>query len=167
MGCVIQKPFQRASLHHYCFVGHGLASASECQASRDAVLLVDQTGWHLSALRSFPPTSPFSPCRRNPRSSTRSRISGSSCATSGSRTASSNPTTISSTTAARHGTSSSINPGGSCPSDCANGRTGSDQWDSVLLNSFRIVRADSLRGTKEWSSSTRFGSAKVWLAYLG
>src|SRR5450830_78987 len=23
-------------------------------------------------------------------------------------------------------------PGGSCPSDCANGRTGSDQWDLVL-----------------------------------
>jgi hypothetical protein len=23
-------------------------------------------------------------------------------------------------------------PGASCPSDCANGRTGSDQWDSVL-----------------------------------
>jgi hypothetical protein len=30
------------------------------------------------------------------------------------------------------GTSSSISPGESCPSDCANGRTGSDQWDSVL-----------------------------------
>ena len=29
------------------------------------------------------------------------------------------------------GTSSSISPGESCPSDCANGRTGSDQWDSV------------------------------------
>src|SRR5262245_21176721 len=29
------------------------------------------------------------------------------------------------------GTTSSIRPGVSCPSDCANGRTGSDQWDSV------------------------------------
>jgi peptidoglycan/LPS O-acetylase OafA/YrhL len=40
--------------------------------------------------------------------------------------------TISSTIAAKHGTSSSINHGASCPSDCANGRTGSDQWDLVL-----------------------------------
>jgi hypothetical protein len=30
------------------------------------------------------------------------------------------------------GTSSSISPGESCPSDCANGPIGSDQWDSVL-----------------------------------
>src|SRR4051812_3511066 len=29
------------------------------------------------------------------------------------------------------GTNSSISPGESCPSDCANGRTGSDQWDVV------------------------------------
>src|SRR5262249_12152975 len=41
-------------------------------------------------------------------------------------------TTISSTTAATLGTSSSISPGASCPSDCANGRTGSDQWELVL-----------------------------------
>ena len=34
--------------------------------------------------------------------------------------------------AARPGTSSSISLGASCPSDCANGRTSSDQWDSVL-----------------------------------
>jgi CRP/FNR family transcriptional regulator, cyclic AMP receptor protein len=32
----------------------------------------------------------------------------------------------------RHGTSSSISLGASCPSDCANGPTGSDQWDLVL-----------------------------------
>jgi len=31
----------------------------------------------------------------------------------------------------RLGTSSSISRGGSCPSDYANGRTGSDQWDLV------------------------------------
>src|ERR1019366_9066655 len=67
-----------------------------------------------------------------PPSSTRSKTSGSSCATTGSPTASSNPTTISSITAARLGTSSSINPGASCPSDCANGNTGSNQWDLVL-----------------------------------
>ena len=30
------------------------------------------------------------------------------------------------------GTSSSISPGASCPSACANGRIGSDQWDLVL-----------------------------------
>ena len=76
-------------------------------------------------------TSPSCRCRRNPPSSTRSRTSGSSCATIGSRTVSSNPTMISSTTAARLGTSSSINPGASCPSDCANGRTGYDHCDLV------------------------------------
>jgi hypothetical protein len=32
----------------------------------------------------------------------------------------------------RHGTSSSTSLGASCPSDCANGPTGSDQWDLVL-----------------------------------
>jgi hypothetical protein len=82
---------------------------------------------------SFPQTSPFCPCRRNPRNSIRSRTSGSSCATTGSQIACSNPTTISSTIAAMLGISSSISPGRSCPSDCANGRTGSDQWDLVLL----------------------------------
>src|SRR6516162_1952012 len=65
-------------------------------------------------------------------------MSGSSCATTGSRTASSNPTTISSTIAVTLGTSSSISPGASCPSDCANGRTGSDQWELVLY-----IRRDS------------------------
>src|SRR5262249_27530443 len=69
---------------------------------------------------------------RSAQSSTQWRTSGSSCATTGSPTASSNPTTISSTIVVRHGTSSSISLGASCPSDCANGPTGSDQWDLVL-----------------------------------
>ena len=38
----------------------------------------------------------------------------------------------SSTTAAKPGTSSPTSPGSSCPSDCATGRMGSDQWDLVL-----------------------------------
>src|SRR5262249_46023861 len=79
------------------------------------------------------PTSPSFCCRRSAQSSTRSRTSGSSCATTGSPTASSNPTTISSTIVVRHGTSSSISLGASCPSDCANEPTGSDQWDLVLF----------------------------------
>src|SRR5260221_4031295 len=78
------------------------------------------------------PISPSFCCRRSAQSSTRSRTSGSSCATTGSPTASSNPTTISSTIVVRHGTSSSTSLGASCPSDCANGPTGSDQWDLVL-----------------------------------
>src|SRR5262249_44746771 len=65
--------------------------------------------------------------------STRLRTCGSSCATTGFRTGSSNHTTISSTIVARPGTSSSISRGASCLSDCVNGRTSSDQWDSVLL----------------------------------
>src|SRR5712664_2563973 len=78
------------------------------------------------------PISPSFCCRRSAQSSTRSRTSGSSCATTGSPTASSDPTTISSTIVVRHGTSSSTSLGASCPSDCANGPTGFDQWDLVL-----------------------------------
>src|SRR5271166_1540180 len=58
--------------------------------------------------------------------------SGSSCAKTGSQIGSSNPSTTSSTTAARLGTSSSINPGGSCPSECATGPTGPNQRVLVL-----------------------------------
>src|SRR5262249_4410636 len=81
---------------------------------------------------SYRPTSPSSRCHPNVPSPTRLRTCGSSCATTGSRTGSSNHTTISSTIVARPGTSPSISLGASCPSDCANGRTSSDQWDSVL-----------------------------------
>src|SRR6202008_2648297 len=73
-----------------------------------------------------------------------SRTSGSSCATTGSPTASSNPTTISSTIVVRHGTSSSTSLGASCPSDCANGPTGSDQWDLVLDDQRHALRKAQL-----------------------
>jgi hypothetical protein len=56
---------------------------------------------------------------RSPRkapSSIRTKISGSSCTTTGSRTGCSPPTKTSSTTAATLGTISSISPGESCPS---------------------------------------------------
>ena len=92
-----------------------------------AVLLVDQAGRHLSTRLVVPPNITIMPLPPNSSSSTQSKTSGSLCVTTGYRTASSNPTTILSITAARHGISSSINPGASCPSDCANGRTGSDQ----------------------------------------
>src|SRR5262249_20992174 len=107
------------------------------------------------------PISPSFCCRRSAQSSTRSRTSGSSCATTGSPTASSNPTTISSTIVVRHGTSSSISLGASCPSDCANGPTGSDQWDLVLrafedqrhapksILTLRTVSFDHLVGERE------------------
>jgi hypothetical protein len=75
----------------------------------------------------FPPISPLSRCRRNALNSIQSKISGSTCATTGSRTASSNPTTILSITAAMPGTCSSNALGKSCPSDYANGHMGSDQ----------------------------------------
>jgi len=86
-----------------------------------AVLLVDQAGWHMSTrlvvpsnitIIALPPKCP----ELNPVD-----------ATTGSPTVSSNPMTISSITAVRHGTSSSTNPGASCPSGSANGRTGSNQ----------------------------------------
>src|SRR5262249_52762040 len=65
-------------------------------------------------------------------------------------TAFSNPTTISSTIVVRHGTSSSISLGASCPSDCANGPTGSDQWDLVLDRTEKVVRRgiNIILGTK-------------------
>jgi hypothetical protein len=40
------------------------------------------------------------------------------------------------------GTSSSISPGASCPSDCANGRTGSNHWDLVLVKLIKQFRLD-------------------------
>src|SRR5262249_34972707 len=83
---------------------------------------------------SYRPTSPSSRCHPNVPSSTRLRTCGSSCATTGFRTGSSNHTTISSTIVARPGTSSSISRGTSCLSDCVNGRTSSDQWESILAH---------------------------------
>src|SRR3954465_13287783 len=60
------------------------------------------------------------------------RTSGNSCARTGSPTGSSPPTATSSITAARRGTNSQTSLGSSCPSACATGLTGSDQWDLVL-----------------------------------
>jgi hypothetical protein len=77
-------------------------------------------------------------CRRVRPNSTRSRMSGSSCATTGCRIVSSPPTAIFSITAAWAGTSSSTSPGASCPSACATGHTGADQWDLVLDNNSTI-----------------------------
>ena len=93
-----------------------------------AVLLVDQAGWHLSTRLVVPanitiiPLPPKCP-ELNPVENVWQFMRDNWL---------SNPTTISSTIAVRLGTSSSISPGASCPSDCANGPTGSDQWDSVL-----------------------------------
>src|SRR5262249_16535990 len=111
------------------------------------------------------PISPSFCCRRSAQSSTRSRTSGSSCATTGSPTASSNPTTISSTIVVRHGTSSSISLGASCPSDCANGPTGSDQWDLVLeLKLAELTGAvDILRGAQP-PPPAQFPSVKAFSA---
>ena len=112
-----------------------------------AVLLVDQAGWHLSTglvvppnitIMALPPKCP----ELNP-----VKTSGSCCVTTGCRTASSNLTMISSTTAVWRGTSSSISPGGSCPSDCANGRTGSDPWDWYKdTKSLALPRGSSILG---------------------
>jgi DDE superfamily endonuclease len=96
-----------------------------------AVLLVDQAGWHMSTRLVVPANITIIALPPKCPSSTGLRTCGSSCAITGSRTGSSNHTTISSTIVARPGTSSSISLGASCPSDCANGRTSSDQWDSV------------------------------------
>jgi len=77
-------------------------------------------------------TSPSCRCRRNRLSSTRWKISGSSCATTGSPTGSSNLMTTSSITVALPGKSSSICRGKSYPSEPETGPIGHDQRDLVL-----------------------------------
>src|SRR5437660_12826536 len=47
----------------------------------------------------------------------------------------------------RHGTSSSTKLGASCPSDCANGPTGSDQWDLVLYQNSQTLTHAACRPT--------------------
>src|SRR5580704_7310826 len=79
-------------------------------------------------------TSPSCRCRRNRLSSTRWKISGSSCATTGSPTGSSNLMTTSSITVALPGTSSSTCRGKSSPSGPETGSTGHDHQDLVLLS---------------------------------
>src|SRR5208337_4880072 len=59
-------------------------------------------------------------------------MSGSSSATTGCPIASFTPSPTSSTTVVTPGTSSSINPGASCPSDCVIGHMGSDHGALVL-----------------------------------
>src|SRR6516225_1991515 len=107
--------------------------AAAVDPAAHAILLVDQAGRTCRHASSYRPTLPSSRCHPNVPSSTWLRTCGSSCVTTGFQTESSNHTTISSTIVARPGTSSSISLGASCPSDCANGRTSSDQWDSVLV----------------------------------
>lgn len=101
-----------------------------------ALLMMDRAGWHMTASFRYRTTSRSCPGRPKPRSSTRSRIFGSSCAKTGSQTGSSNPTNKSTPCAARRGTNSSINLGQSCQSECGNGRNGSDQLRSVLYYPF-------------------------------
>ena len=66
------------------------------------------------------------------RISTRRKTSGNLCATTGSPTACSKVPKPSSTIAATLGENSKTNPGGSCPSVCATGPTGTDQCVLVL-----------------------------------
>ena len=106
-----------------------------------AVVLLDQAGWHGSAelvvphnitLMPLPPRCPELNPVENVWQFMRDNCSP---------TASSNPTTISSTIVVRHGTSSQINHGASCPSGYANGHMSSDQRVLVL----RCWAATSLR----------------------
>src|SRR5262245_65387404 len=94
-----------------------------------AILLVDQAGWHLSTrllvpanitIIALPPKCPELNPVENVWQFMRDNWLSNRVFKS---------YTISSTIAATLGTSSSISPGASCPSDCANGRTGSDQWE--------------------------------------
>ena len=77
------------------------------------VLLMDQAGWHMTGKLEVSENIGIVPCRQNALNSTRSKISGSSCAITGCPTGSSPPTATLSTFAARPGTGWSINPGAS------------------------------------------------------
>ncbi len=86
-----------------------------------AILLVDQAGWHLSTrllvpanitIILLPPKCP----ELNPVENVWQFM---------------RDNWLSNRIVVRHGTSSSTSLGASCPSDCANGPTGSDQWDLV------------------------------------
>jgi hypothetical protein len=97
-----------------------------------AVLLVDQAGWHLSTrlvapsnitIIALPPKCPeLNPIENFWQFMRDNWLSN--------RVFKSYDDLV--VTAARHGTSSSTSPSGSCQSDYAKGRTGSDQWDMVL-----------------------------------
>ena len=118
---------------------------------------------------SSPPTSPCCRCRRDAPSSTRSRMSGSSRATTGCRTASSNPTTKSSTTAASPGTTSSISRGASCASACASGHMGHGRCALVLrqpcsataiasgASGLRLARQPAVRFFAIWANAVILG----------
>ena len=101
--------------------------ATQIAPGAHAALLVDQAGWHLSGRLDVPPniTLVLLPAKcpeLNPQENVRQFMRDNWLSNR-----SSNPTTTSSTTAATPGTGSSISPGKSSPSECAIGRTGSDQ----------------------------------------
>ena len=100
----------------------GAPHRDQCRRrSRNAVLIVDQAGWHLTPKLAIPDNS------KPGAAATIARVEpGGEClaihAPTGCRTGSSNPTKTSSRCAAKPGTTSSTNHGRSCPSACANGR---------------------------------------------
>ena len=97
--------------------------ATKVTPGAQAVLILDQAGWHgakdlkapkNTALLPLPPRAP----EINPQENIWQFMRRTGC-----RTASSNPSTKSSITAATRGTRSSINPGKSCPSLAAIGQS--------------------------------------------
>ena len=101
-----------------------------------AVLLLDQAGWHLSARLLVPDNITILPLpskspELNPTENIWQFMRDNWLSN---RIFESYDT--SSTIAARPGTSSLINPGSSCRSDCANGPIGPNQRELVLLCSF-------------------------------
>jgi hypothetical protein len=93
-------------------------------------LLLDRAGCGIPpASSTCPPISRRSSCPRAPRSSTRSRTSGSISARTGSQTPSSKTTTPSSTPLATHGESSPQSQTESHPSECATGLTSVSRHD--------------------------------------
>jgi hypothetical protein len=100
--------------------------AAQIAPGAHAALLVDQAGWHLSGRLVMPPN------HLDPIAGEMSGVqsAGKRLAVPTrqlAQTESSNPMAMSSTIAARRGTSLSINPGGSCPSDFVIGPMGPDQ----------------------------------------
>ena len=114
--------------------------AAQIAPGAHAALLVDQAGWHLSGRLVMPPNITLIPLpakcpQLNPQENVWQFLRDNWLSNRIFKS-----TTPSSTIAARLGTNSSINPGGSCPSAFAIGPASSDQ---------RVLVSNS-----SWSSST-------------
>jgi hypothetical protein len=132
-----------------------------------ALVLLDQAGWHVSKELPVPGNMTLVPLLPESPELTQSKISGSSCATTGSRTGFSNPTSTSSITVASPGTGSSICPGKLCPSEQENGPIGRNQRDLVLLQAKTTNHITRRQQRSSYRCSNRRRIEQTCAAWVG